>query len=416
MEFIYRSLTAIPAFISMGYSIQKLFPLQRSYWKRFLLYFLLYITFTLPCWLGDENPILLFPLFLLGFLMLLSGDKLPKLVFASILYTLFISLNTLFDSLFNTGGALFLAMLLIKMLIWCALAWFLNRIAPKGGLQMPKKLWLLLGGLMLGPLVSTLSFSIWGYRLATAAEFLSYRSTLERLGFTVIPFALFSALSLLIAAVVLSRHEALEQESKLSALREVYYTGLKQEQVGLRTLRHDLRNHVTVLQGLLEQNKQEALAQYLKDLESSSALNGGKCYTANETANVVLSSKAQRMAELGLIPCFEVMLPENLSIPAPELCALLGNALDNAMEGAAGADNPMITLRTRLEKGVFMLQVHNAIYGKINPDLSTTKTDPTLHGLGLAGMREIAVRHGGSLKADVKDGCFELLVCFPCQE
>lgn len=415
MELLYRSLAALPALVCVGRSLQKLFPVQPMGWKHLAMYLLLYTTFTLPCWVGDENPILLFPFFLLGFFVLLAGDRLPKLVTGGIFYTLFISLNALSDSVFR-DSTLFYASLVIKTLLWCALAWLLARIVPEGGLQLSKKLWLLLGGLTLAPLVSTLSFSVWGYRWVTAAEFALYDSVLRRFGFTILPFALFSALSLLIAAMVLSRHETLEQETKLAALREVYYAGLKQEQTGLRILRHDLRNHVAALQGLLEQDKPEKLSQYLADLAGSPALDGGKRYSKNETANVVLYSKAAQMELAGIVPDFEAALPETLSIPAPELCALLGNALDNAIEGIAGAEPKTVTLRARLEKGVFMLQVLNAAGSTPNRDLSTTKADAARHGFGLAGMREIALRHGGSLEAGVKDGRFELLVCFPCKE
>ena len=57
----------------------------------------------------------------------------------------------------------------------------------------------------------------------------------------------------------------------------------------------------------------------------------------------------------------------------------------------------MIHVRCRVEKGLFMLQVENALAGDETPDLATTKADKTAHGFGLPGMREIAQRYGGSL-------------------
>ena len=52
-------------------------------------------------------------------------------------------------------------------------------------------------------------------------------------------------------------------------------------------------------------------------------------------------------------------------------------------------------------KGLFMLQVENALAGDETPDLATTKADKTAHGFGLPGMREIAQtlwRFPGSLR------------------
>lgn len=413
MELVYRASTAILAVIFMGRSLHRLFPPQPKRWKRFGLYALLYATNTLPCWVGDENPILMLPFFMVGFLVFLEGERLFRLVMGGIFYTLFISTNMLLDTLYYNNLTILIVMV-IKMLLWCALAGLIWRIVPEGGLRLSKKLWLLVGGLTLAPLVAVLSFSIWGNNFIVEEEFQFYFGVLRRFGFTILPFALVSALTLLAAMVVLSRHEALEQEHRLATLREVYYASLKQEQTQLRTLRHDLRNHVAAIQGLLEQGKQTEITAYLTQLSDSPALDSGKQYTANEAANVVLSSKAAQITAAGLIPDFEAILPVMLPIPAPELCALLSNALDNAMEGAAKSENQTIQLRVRVEKGVFMLQVKNAIGGTVNSDLSTTKQDSTQHGFGLASMGEIARRHGGSLEAVAKDGRFTLLVCFPC--
>lgn len=96
-----------------------------------------------------------------------------------------------------------------------------------------------------------------------------------------------------------------------------------------------------------------------------------------------------------------------------DLCALLGNALDNAMEAAEKSTDKTVRVRCRAEKGLFMLQVDNALAGDEKPDLSTTKKDKTAHGFGLLGMREIAKRYGGSFEVVAANGRFELVVCLP---
>lgn len=106
-----------------------------------------------------------------------------------------------------------------------------------------------------------------------------------------------------------------------------------------------------------------------------------------------------------------------MDIPAPELCALLGNALDNAIEGAAGAEDRTVRLRARADKGLLMLRVENALGRPVKrgPDgaFVTTKGEREAHGFGLAGMEEIARSRGGSLEAKVEGGRFQLTVCLP---
>lgn len=414
LDLLIMSLTSILAAICVGSSLKKLLPTQTKLGKKVFLYFVLYASYTMPSWVGDLNPLYMFPLFISGFLITFAGERLTRLVLGIIFYTLLISLNMLLDSLY-ASGILNYFLLLIKMLLWCVLAYLLRRITPDSGIQLSKRLLVLLGGLAIGPLMAMLSYSIWGYHFTTDAQHDFYQNALQRLAMTVLPFVIISALALLFATVVLTRHEKLEKENQFSLLREVYYKGLQQEQVQIRTLRHDLSNHITVMQGLLAQGNEDQVSRYLDTLASSPALSGGKRYTENEAANVVLSSKAAQMELLGLIPDFEVHLPKELSIPATELCALLGNALDNAIEGVSSAENRTIILCARLDKGAFMLKVHNAIGGKINADLSSTKANPDFHGYGLSGMREIAMRNAGSLETGIKDGYFELLICFPCK-
>ena len=233
------------------------------------------------------------------------------------------------------------------------------------------------------------------------------------LGVVVLPFVFLTALALLYAILVLEDHERLEQADKLASLRESYYQGLRREERQLRTLRHDLRNHLTALRGLVELGEDEKALQYIDQLADSPALRGGKRLCENDAANAVLSAKAEAMGRAGLTADVSATLPKDLPLGDADLCALLGNALDNAMEAAERAEDKTVLLRCRAEKGLFMLRVENAYAGELSPDLATTKADKAAHGFGLAGMREIAERLNGSLEARAGGGRFELVVSLP---
>lgn len=189
------------------------------------------------------------------------------------------------------------------------------------------------------------------------------------------------------------------------------YQGLRQQEQQVRQLRHDLRNHLTVVQGLLEKGDTQGAAGYLDEMAGSPALRGGRRFCENETANVVLSAKAEVMEQTGITADFAVSLPRVLPVTDTDLAALLGNALDNAIEGVQNAATKKIILRCRLDKGLLMLRVENPAGSAIRPDLSTTKRETASHGFGLPGMREITRRYHGTLDAKVEDGQFILIVC-----
>ncbi|MCI5943078.1 MAG: ATP-binding protein [Eubacterium sp.] len=134
----------------------------------------------------------------------------------------------------------------------------------------------------------------------------------------------------------------------------------------------------------------------------------------NETANIVFSCKLEEMSRLGLSPDILVTVPTDLGITDTDICSLLGNALDNAMEAAREAKEKDIVIRARADRGMFMFRVENSF--AIPPQIEqgsckTKKPNPQNHGFGLEIMKEIADRYGGSLETTVKNGRFELVVC-----
>ena len=79
------------------------------------------------------------------------------------------------------------------------------------------------------------------------------------------------------------------------------------------------------------------------------------------------------MEREGVAADFAVSLPRDLPVADMDLCALLGNALDNAIEGSRGAGERRITIRCKADKGLFMLRVENTLGnyqdGQVRPRL-----------------------------------------------
>ena len=136
-------------------------------------------------------------------------------------------------------------------------------------------------------------------------------------------------------------------------------------QIRVRRLRHDLRNHLTAVRGLLEQGDEQGAIRYLDQMTNSPALRGTRRLCENEAANAVLTAKAEAMEREGVAADFAVSLPRDLPVADMDLCALLGNALDNALdnalEGTRDAGERRITVRCKADKGLFMLRVENTL-------------------------------------------------------
>ena len=386
-------------------------------WK-ILLFLLLSGVTGMVIWVGDENLILTLPVFFAVFLACSRGDRVGRLAVTAIFFCLIMPVCALLDTYYardtrdpSLNDFIFYSSRVLRPVIWGLLYLAVRKRLPDRPPRLSPRLWKLMLLLAAMPFCSLLAV------VAMTAPYYDASPDLEdmelKLGLAVLPFVLLTALALLYALLVLADHERLEQADKLASLRESYYQGLRREETQVRTLRHDLRNHLTALRGLVELGEDRKALQYIDQLADSPALRGGKRLCENDAANAVLSAKAEAMGRAGLTADFSVSLPKELPLGDADLCALLGNALDNAMEAAERAEDKTVLLRCRTEKGLFMLRVENAYAGERSPDLATTKADRAAHGFGLPGMREIAERLNGSLETRARGGRFELVVSLP---
>ncbi len=385
-------------------------------WRALLLIVLSGVT-GMVIWVGDNNLLFTFPVFFVVFLACSKGNRTGRLAVTVIFFCLILSVCALLDTYYahfmhaiGRDSYFFYSNKLIRPVL-CGLFYRTVRDRLPGRMpHLSPQLWKLVLFLAVMPLSSLLAVV-----LLTQNKFDSpalYAASMN-LGLAVLPFVFITALTLLYAILVLADHEHLEESEKLSELRAAYYQSLQREETQMRTLRHDLRNHLTAIRGLVAEGESRRAVDYIDQLAGSAAVQGGRRLCANDTANAVLTAKADAMRREGIQAEIAVSLPETLPVDDVDLCALLGNALDNAIEAAVQAPEPWISVRCRAEKGLFMLRVENAALGVPQPELSTSKEDKTAHGFGLPGMREIAERCSGSLETRAEPGKFELIACLP---
>lgn len=362
-------------------------------------------------WIGDPNLLYTLPIYFLLFFLCTKGDWVGRLAMCVISFCLEMSVCAILDTyiqIVDTDRIYDLLVRLLRTAIFGALWLLLRRRLPTEQAHLSRRLWQVVLGLAAMPLCALIAVVLLTFQKYESA---AVNTLALNQGLIVLPFVLLTSLVLLFAILILSDHERLEQSSRLAELRDVYYKSIQQQEKQVRQLRHDLRNHLAVAQGLLEQGNIPYAASYLNEITGSPALQGIKRFCDNETANVVLTAKAEAMDRAGITADFAVSLSKELPIADTDLAALLGNALDNAIEGIEGAENKTITLQCKTDKGLLMLRVENPIGGLVNSDFTTTKADKATHGFGIPGMREIAERYHGTLNADVKDGSFILFIC-----
>ena len=129
---------------------------------------------------------------------------------------------------------------------------------------------------------------------------------------------------------------------------------------------------------------------------------------AHPVADAILSEKLALCRRETLPVDCQVQIPAELQIPGAELCAVLGNLMDNAIEACRRLPEDVpggITVRGRVNGGFLTLRVQNPVSGgETAAPAGGTLLDH--HGWGLSIVRQIAERRGGRLTTEHSDGQF----------
>ena len=185
---------------------------------------------------------------------------------------------------------------------------------------------------------------------------------------------------------------------------------VSQEKV--RSLRHDMRNHLQVLYGMEEKGQHEKILQFLEDMQISLENPKQHIVSGNDEIDTILNYNWDKAEQLGVKMDCKVSISKGLSIPAYDSSVLLGNLLGNAIEAAARTKDGYVSVRILTEKNVLALQVKNSYDGvlkKRGEQFISTKEEKG-HGLGLRNVRELVEKRQGSFQIDYDEKEFRVEV------
>ena len=187
----------------------------------------------------------------------------------------------------------------------------------------------------------------------------------------------------------------------------------------LRKFRHDMKNHLATVRGLLGQQQYEEASAYVSELNADighmqfgiEQSCGNSVIDAVVNFKAALCEKMQIPFHAGLEP-----LPE-IPYPITNLSALLSNLLDNAIEAAKNTNHPFVDVKIFMYKGYMTFTARNPYYTLVsdNGKLQTTKPNKAYHGYGTQIITEIAERYGGNFSYTALDGIFTATIILPIQ-
>lgn len=203
---------------------------------------------------------------------------------------------------------------------------------------------------------------------------------------------------------------ALRQKAEME--KEKYHaTKLNYDE--LRSIRHEIKNHNFYMKALLDEGKTAEAKEYLDRISSQGTKYLKSFDSGNYAVDVVMNHEMAAAKEQGVVLDTSILVPRKLPFKDEDLCSLLSNLLDNAMEAAsqAGVAEPTVNISIIPRQEYLFIRVTNPV-DKTLPEkrrmtLETTKTNHTeLHGYGTRIIRRIAESYNGSVKYSMSGGIF----------
>ena len=186
----------------------------------------------------------------------------------------------------------------------------------------------------------------------------------------------------------------------------------------VRSIRHDLKQHFQVALTMLHSGKINEAVDYMEKYNDT-VLDGisNKVFCDNDVVNYIINSKSKICSDRH-IKIYIYIANEIPEFSDLDLCVLLGNVLDNAIEGVSGEGNNEIYLELRNVDNFFMISVKNTIINSVledNPNLISTKNEKEVHGLGILSMKEVVQKYNGSIEFYESDNkfCCDMLLDIP---
>lgn len=200
-------------------------------------------------------------------------------------------------------------------------------------------------------------------------------------------------------------------------LIETHYAEVDNMYRQIRGWRHDYRNHIQAMKAYAADGNLEAIRQYLDELDTDLSTVDTVIKTGNPMTDAILNSKISLAKSKRIQVVADAHIPVKLSFSEIDLCCIIGNLFDNAIEASIKLPEEQRLIRVYMDMKNTQLYISftNFTSGKklvkVGKRFSSSKG--TDHGFGLVRMDDIVERLGGYLSRNSEDGAFTTEILLP---
>lgn len=200
-----------------------------------------------------------------------------------------------------------------------------------------------------------------------------------------------------------------------------YVKRLEESYQERRVLIHDIKHHLTLIRCMAQDDDTEGIAKYIDSIQNTTCLGRSERLSGNRVADIVLSQKASLCRGSGVKLELEYNNPDLSFLSDADLCAMLSNTLDNAIEAAAQSEekNVQVRMYSSENRCFCFIEAINSCDKKphkLATGYKSTKSGGG-HGVGLYSISRTARKYGGQLVTEyTMDKKFRTTIMLQCQK
>ena len=187
--------------------------------------------------------------------------------------------------------------------------------------------------------------------------------------------------------------------------------------LNLRNVSHDMKQKLFPLIELAENKKNKEILEYVQNLIDESGIQSfGIARSGNNTIDSLVNYKYSVAKNKGIEFCIDLKIPIKMNFSNADLCVILGNALDNAIEATSklAEKERSVKLAIKYVQNNLSIVVINSFNGSLKRErggrLITTKPDASNHGIGLKSIQKAVEMYNGIMHIDSNENIFTLKI------
>ena len=184
----------------------------------------------------------------------------------------------------------------------------------------------------------------------------------------------------------------------------------------MREWRHDYTNHMQVVVGLIEKAETNEAVNYIKNIDEKIKTVSSMVSTGNYIVDAIVSAKLALASSFNINFEYNISLSGNLLVTDEDLCAVLSNLLDNAIEACRKLkDGLYIELEIVIIKNQLHIRIKNSTNGEYKKEDGKFKTTKkgSLHGIGIKHVESIVEEYGGIYNIEANAHSFTTQISIP---